>query len=373
MNTAANTVNELFRMAGFETRIAGGAVRDSLLGLKPKDIDLCTNARPDDMMLFSGVEGIEVVPTGLQHGTVTFVVNGEAIEVTTLRIDRETDGRHAQVEFTNDWREDAARRDLTINAMMMSFNGEVHDWFGGEQDLDERCIRFVGDPNRRVQEDFLRILRFFRFGNKFSTVPHWNPLGLEACKRHREGLKDISVERIWSEFSQIVSGPNAIKILFAMESACILKTLDVPINRHALTQWNTTDAVTAMAAMVHSAEAGDELAERWKMSRGESDKLAWLTRNAADSERTAQDMLVNGVAPSWVWASTVMHRRPDVWQAVKDFDVPEFPVRGQDLLDAGMRPGPKVGVAMRDMRERWVESRFTATRDELMEGIQNES
>lgn len=373
MNTAAKTVNELFRLAGYETRIAGGAVRDHLLGIVPKDIDLCTNARPEDMMLFSGVEGVEVIPTGLQHGTVTFVVGGEAIEVTTLRIDRETDGRHATVEFTNDWREDAARRDLTINAMMMSFDGEIHDWFGGEQDLDERCIRFVGDPNKRVQEDFLRILRFFRFGNKFTTAPHWNPLGLMACRRHAEGLRDISVERIWSEFSQIVSGPWANKILFAMEAANVLKVLNVPLDRHALNQFNCADPVTAMAIMVTSPEAGDELAERWRMSRSESDKLAWLTRNAANTERVAQDMLVNGVDPSWVRASTVMHRCPNVWQAVKDFDVPQFPVRGQDLLDAGMKPGPEVGAAMRAMRERWVASRFTATQDELMKGIGNGS
>jgi tRNA nucleotidyltransferase/poly(A) polymerase len=149
--------------------LVGGCVRDALLGKKPKDVDLCTNLSPDAMIALGEKYGVKTVPTGLEHGTVSFLVNGEMYEITTLRVDTETDGRHAKVAFTNDWREDSARRDLSFNSIMMDLNGNIYDYHNGVQDLKNGVTRFVGHADARMQEDYLRILRFFRMRQKISN------------------------------------------------------------------------------------------------------------------------------------------------------------------------------------------------------------
>jgi tRNA nucleotidyltransferase/poly(A) polymerase len=162
-------IGSLFKNEGGEIRLVGGCVRDALLGKKPKDVDLCTNLSPDAMIALGEKYGVKTVPTGLEHGTVSFLVNGEMYEITTLRVDTETDGRHAKVAFTNDWREDSARRDLSFNSIMMDLNGNIYDYHNGVQDLKNGVTRFVGHADARMQEDYLRILRFFRMRQKISN------------------------------------------------------------------------------------------------------------------------------------------------------------------------------------------------------------
>ena len=204
------TLASAFDKQGYDLRIVGGAVRDILLGIKPKDVDISTNATPEQMIELFKDNQIRYIETGLQHGTLTAHLNQQDFEITTLRIDAETDGRHAVVKFTDDWRLDAERRDLTFNAMSLTLDGTLHDYFGGRYDLENRRVRFVGDPMCRIQEDYLRILRYFRFYGRIAVNPdNHNQHTLDVISQCVEGLDRIAVERIWVEMAKILTGNYA--------------------------------------------------------------------------------------------------------------------------------------------------------------------
>ena len=208
------TVAEPFQEHRYDVRIVGGAVRDILLGIKPKDVDLGTNATPEEMIQMFKQHKIHYIETGLQHGTLTAHVNKRDFEVTTLRIDAETDGRHAKVKFTHDWKVDAERRDLTINAMSLGLDGSLYDYFGGREDLFKHRVRFVGDPRLRIQEDYLRILRYFRFYGRIALeAENHDQTTLNVIRECSDGLKKIAVERIWMEVSKILTGNYTPSIL----------------------------------------------------------------------------------------------------------------------------------------------------------------
>jgi poly(A) polymerase len=190
-----------------DARVVGGAVRDALAGHEITDIDLATPRLPEQVMQALQAAGIRAVPTGLDHGTVTAVAGGRGFEITTLRRDVETDGRHARVAFTEDWRADAARRDFTINALSMTRDGAVFDYFDGVADLRAGRLRFVGDPATRIAEDYLRILRFFRFFSRYAVGPA-DPAALAAIRAGVPGLAALSAERVWSELARILSAPD---------------------------------------------------------------------------------------------------------------------------------------------------------------------
>jgi len=211
-----NVLSAMFTKHGYELRIAGGAVRDLLMDKAPADIDFATTATPDQMKTMFEKEEIRMINNqGEKHGTVTARINDkENYEVTTLRIDKVTDGRHAEVEFTTDWQLDANRRDLTINSMFLGLDGQVYDYFNGSDDLIAKKVRFVGDPVQRIQEDYLRILRYFRFYGRISTASddHESET-IEAIKTNVDGMERISGERIWMEWKknikwQILQGFN---------------------------------------------------------------------------------------------------------------------------------------------------------------------
>ncbi|CAA9506925.1 MAG: CCA tRNA nucleotidyltransferase, partial [uncultured Sphingomonadaceae bacterium] len=206
-----------------DTRVVGGAVRDTLLDLSVADVDLATRLTPDAVIARVKGAGLKAVPTGLQHGTITAVIDGRPVEVTTLRRDVETDGRHATVAFTDDWRADASRRDFTINALYADpGSGEVHDYFDGEADIAARRIRFIGDPLRRIAEDHLRILRFFRFHARFGSGPP-DPAGLAACAARANDLMALSRERIADELLKLLALPRPAPTVRIMADAGLLK------------------------------------------------------------------------------------------------------------------------------------------------------
>ena len=230
-------LNQLFTSEGYTLRLVGGVVRDLLLGQDAKDIDLATECNPDEMLRLLEREGIRHIPTGLQHGTITAHMNGIDYEITTLRIDRLTDGRHAVVEYTQDWRLDAERRDLTINAMSLELDGTLHDYYDGQHHLAERKIRFVGNAQTRIKEDYLRILRYFRYSyiciyllisiylfirffGRISKSPDTHDEDTLADIRETAiGLADISVERIWTEIKRILIGnyaPELLKLMYEL-------------------------------------------------------------------------------------------------------------------------------------------------------------
>ncbi|MGN6464543.1 MAG: CCA tRNA nucleotidyltransferase, partial [Rhizobiaceae bacterium] len=209
---------------GEEARIAGGAIRNALLGAAVTDIDIATTTLPEETMKRAKAAGFKAVPTGIEHGTVTVIAGGKPYEVTTLRADVETDGRHARVAFGRDWKADAERRDFTMNALYAKADGTIVDLVGGLADIESRTLRFIGDPEARIREDFLRILRFFRF---FAWYGKGRPdgEGLKACARLKEGLDRLSAERVWSELKKLLSAPDPSRALLWMRQAGVLTTV----------------------------------------------------------------------------------------------------------------------------------------------------
>ena len=233
-------LESLFRSNGYSFRLVGGVVRDLLLEQPAKDIDIATECTPNDMITLFEQNGIRYIPTGLQHGTVTVHLNSTDYEITTLRIDRETDGRHATVDFTKDWRLDALRRDLTINAMSLELDGTLYDYFDGQRHLAERKVAFVGDAHSRIREDYLRcgtgrfvlkrvcimisvycrILRYFRFyGRIVPAAENHDPATLDAIRETAGGLRGVSVERVWVEMGKILTGnhaPHLVRVMYQL-------------------------------------------------------------------------------------------------------------------------------------------------------------
>lgn len=222
------TLINLFAKYGYEMRIAGGAVRDLLTGKMPHDVDFATTATPQDMIEMFEKENVRMINNnGEKHGTVTCRINDkENFEVTTLRVDIRTDGRHAEVEFTKDWIKDAERRDLTINSMFLGFDGTLYDYFGGRKDLIEKRLRFVGTASKRIQEDYLRILRYFRFFGRISDRPDGHEAEtLAAIKDNALGLSGIAGERIWVELKKIATGKHASSLFKVMNDTNVLSTI----------------------------------------------------------------------------------------------------------------------------------------------------
>ncbi|MBV9735644.1 MAG: CCA tRNA nucleotidyltransferase [Acidisphaera sp.] len=350
-------------------RPVGGSVRDALAGRPVADVDLATPQPPQEVMAALARAGLRAVPTGLAHGTVTAVAGGRGFEVTTLRRDVSTDGRHADVAFTDDWQEDAARRDFTFNAMSMTRDGAIYDYFGGVTDLRAGLVRFVGDPATRIAEDFLRILRFFRFHARYGRGAP-DAAALAAIAAGVPGLARLSAERVWSELKRILAAPDPCDAIAMMSRlgvlAAVLPEGADPGRLDALVQAGApADPVLRLAALLDGdAEA---LAARLRLSVEEQRRLVALRRpgapapgmprpgaGLADLRRaladTPKEVLIGrswlaGAGPEWdaLRASLASLARP------------VFPLAGRDALALGFAPGPRVGAALRAVRAWWLE------------------
>jgi tRNA nucleotidyltransferase (CCA-adding enzyme) len=373
INENARTLGAMFTQAGFEIRLVGGAVRDFLRGEEPKDLDFCTDATPDEMLAIAKANGVTFVPTGIQHGTATIVINHEPFEVTTLRIDTDTDGRHADVEFTRSFELDAERRDLTINAMSMDFQGNIFDFFGGREDLESNTVRFVGDAEKRIAEDFLRILRFFRFAARMEASMDRSTLSIIGAMR--EGLDQISRERIWMEMSKLFKARGRVRVFAEMQALGVANQIGLPnINAGSLQFAESAESAVALFFR-DNGEGARKFCNDWKMSGDETAKIVWIAENFWKVNRHGREQVENwlneGKPREWVVDLATLHwddRGPTAGLDfhARDFQTTEFPVKGQDLLDAGMKPGKEMGFRLRALREQWVASRFTLSREELM-------
>jgi poly(A) polymerase len=343
-----------------DARVVGGAVRDALANRPVADIDLATPSPPESVIGALTAAGVKVVATGLIHGTVTAVVNGRGFEVTTLRRDVETDGRHAVVAFTADWRQDASRRDFTINAMSIARDGTVFDYFDGTADLQAGRVRFVGDPASRIAEDYLRILRFFRFYAHFGRVPP-EAATLAALRAGIPGLARLSIERVWNEIRGILAAADPVPAVGLMarldiwakvvpEAAAVSRLGGLP-----------ADPVLRMAAML----TGDPLALalRLKMSNEDRDRLVRLTvtPNAAGSEADLRRLLADH-APADLIDRTWLDGNADARRRLSGMARPVFPLEGRDVVARGVSAGPEVGVLLRDVRRWWMDGGCVADR-----------
>ena len=342
-------------------RLVGGAVRDALMGWPVADVDLATPDPPDAVTRALREAGLKAAPTGLEHGTITAISDHRGFEVTTLRRDVATDGRRAVVAFTDDWREDAARRDFSINAMSMTSDGEVYDYFDGVADLRAGRVRFVGDAVQRIAEDFLRILRFFRFHARYGRGEPDRD-ALVAIAAAVPGLARLSAERVWSELKRILAAPDPRGAITLMQRLGVLDAVlpegtDVDRFARLIARNAPADAILRLAALL----AGDAeaLAERLRFSIAERARLlalrvpvappagaddATLRRFLAD---TPKEILIDRL---WLAGSDASLRA-----RLAAMEAPIFPLHGRDLRAAGLPPGPAVGALLRDLRNWWLE------------------
>jgi poly(A) polymerase len=387
---------------GAELRFVGGCVRDALLGRPIQDIDIATHDPPETVMALLEAAGIRAIPTGIAHGTVTAVVGKAHFEITTLRRDVETDGRHAKVAFTDDWREDAARRDLTINAIFATPEGALYDPFGGLADLRAGRIRFVGDPETRIREDHLRLLRYFRFYAHYGKHPP-DAAALAACRALAPLLSSLSGERIAAESFKLLAAPEPASVLAAMREAGILAhflpeaasgpgietlralvTIEGPIAFEG--GGSGSGSLRRLAALLDPAQGEAQaldLARRWHLSAAERDRLAGLivAEPALEREMTAKErrrLLHRLGAESFrdrvllAWAREVARRGTfdrravEAWRehldAARGWRPVELPVRGQDLLELGLAPGPELGRLLAAVEQWWIDEDFAPDR-----------
>ena len=349
------------------TRYVGGAVRDDLLSLPVNDVDLATRLIPPQVTECLAKARIKAVPTGIEHGTITAVVGGEPIEVTTLRKDVSTDGRRAVVAFTDDWKEDAARRDFTINALSADpISGEIFDYFGGLDDLLDRRVRFIGDPLQRIAEDHLRILRFFRFHARFGRDEP-DAEALTACTERANDLMALSRERIADELLKLLGLPDPSATVAIMVARGILAPVlpeiaaDRLINLRNLVAaeqeaQTTPDALRRLAALLPREPAtADEIGARLRLSNAARKRLACM----ANPELVgAIQALAYRLGTACAADRLLLADRPADAKVVSEWAPPRLPITGGALIKRGLSAGPIVAATMRRIEEEWVKAGF---------------
>ncbi len=333
-------------------RLVGGCVRDGLAGLPGVDIDLATPDPPDRVAAALDAAGIRTVPTGVAHGTITALLDGRSFEITTLRRDVVTDGRHAEVAWTDDWREDAARRDFTFNAMSLSAGGCLHDYFGGAEDLRAGRVRFVGDAAQRVAEDYLRILRFFRFQARYGAGAP-DPAALDAIRHGAPGIARLSPERVWSELKRILQAPDPTASLCLMaETGVLAATIPEGADPAGATSL-PPDAILRTAALL----TGDRraFAARLKLSTAEADRLVALKGPPPAGDDDDLRRQLADTAPDILIGRSLLARQPEQMRdRLRALPRPVFPLEGRDVLALGLPPGPHVGGLLRETRAWWL-------------------
>jgi tRNA nucleotidyltransferase (CCA-adding enzyme) len=370
-------LRESFVKRGFDIRLVGGAVRDFLLGKNPKDIDFCTDATPDEQEAIYKEDNIHHVATGLAHGTWTVVIGKETYEITTLRTETNHDGRHADVAWTRNWIEDLSRRDLTINSMAMTFDGTIIDPFGGEKDLENKRIRFIGDPVERMKEDYLRILRFFRFHARIAGKNGdqlYDKVSVESAQLCAPGLLNISRERVWSEMSKIVSGKVGYYILADLISFNIAQYIDLPVkdNIHNLitAHGNTKEPASLMAAYLGDKESVESLADKWKWSKEEKKQAIYIVEHPNLTLKQAKFKIAVDKDKKYMVAETLrVQNDSEDADELLEWSVPKFPVNGDDLLELGMVPGLAMKTALYDLKSKWGLSNYKMTKDDLLKDL----
>lgn len=377
------------------TRFVGGCIRNALWGLPVADIDMATTLPPEDVQAALKAAKIKTVPTGIAHGTLTAVVSGKPYEITTLRRDVETDGRRAVIAYTEDWLEDAQRRDFTVNALYADAEGQIYDPTGeGLADIEARRFRFVGDADARVREDYLRILRLFRFVAWYGQDAKITKEALTACRENRRGLKALSAERVWSETKKLLSARDPVRAVRIMLQQEILDTL--------LPEASNVDGLVAlvaleareglkpdpllrlMAMMGRDALSASLLAKRLKLSNKEAARIKDWASNAETLShdmperarmqaiyRAGQQVILDRARLRAAGAEVAIESAH--WMVLADLALgwtpPIFPLRGADLIAAGVPKGPSLGKALTALEALWVRSGFSTEKPQLLAAL----
>ncbi|WP_237216415.1 CCA tRNA nucleotidyltransferase [Falsiroseomonas oryziterrae] len=368
------------------SRVVGGPVRDALAGVAVHDVDVAAPMPPEEIARRLSAAGLKVFETGLAHGTLTAVLGGVPVEVTALRRDVATDGRHAEVAWTTDWREDAARRDFTINAMSLDAGGQLWDYFGGREDLEAGRVRFVGDPATRLREDYLRALRFFRFWARYGRGAA-DAAALAAIRAAVPGLAArIAPERIWMELKRLLAAPDPVEALALMRECGLLAAVlpeaggFVPLGR-LVARGAPAEPLLRLAALLPSADPVPALARRLRLSNEEREAL-W--HFAALSVPAALSVSDKSALRAWLAERPKEQAAGELWlaeardgqdraalrDAVGAMERPVFPLLGRDLLELGVAPGPAMGRLLSELRGWWIAGGAGADRDACLREAQ---
>lgn len=390
-------VIEALQAGGGEARLVGGCVRDALLKRPVVDIDIAVTDKPDKVTDLLKRAGVKVIPTGIKHGTVTALIGGRSFQITTLRIDVETDGRHAKVAFTDDWEADAARRDFTINTMSCTLNGDVYDSFGGLDDLGRGRVRFVGIARERIEEDALRILRFFRMNAVYGKPPP-DTEALVACRALAHKLSGLSGERICYEMSRILLGPYPADAVQLMRGERVLEQIlpeagGVGVLRQLSWIESTAikmktvapDFIRRLAVLLAAdGEAAKAVAARLVLSRKQTARLTAIveppfavtpdmdeTSRRRALRRLGPDLFMDIALPSWSAERALAPRQPvertQSWIALLEeaeaHMPPPFPLTGRDVMTLGVPSGPRIGELLSTLEDWWEEGGCRADRE----------
>lgn len=381
-------IRKIFRALGAgSVRFVGGCVRNALLGEEIGDIDLATSLTPQYVTERLGKSGIKSIPTGIQHGTVTAAIKGKGCEITTLRIDKKTDGRHAHVEFSTDWLEDARRRDFTINTLYADLDGRIYDPLGcGLSDIKKRQVKFVGDADTRIREDYLRILRFVRFSARYGRGK-FDKAGLEACYRNKRGLRTLSKERITQELTRIVTGVGAVhgvEMLFSSNllGAFFSRDFDISSFKKLLSvQSCSGDAlvVTRLALMCGASASGlKRITNLLILNCFEKKLFSWFVSKKINTIRIdladVREMTLNDGLDytlsllDLLYALGRLTRREHQAFATLGClsEFPAFPVSGHDLMRLGLE-GETIGFELGRLKRLWIEADFSLSRQQLLD------
>lgn len=373
-----------FLTKGFDIRFVGGCVRDILWNKNPKDIDLCTNANPDQQIEIYKEFDVRYVETGLQHGTITVILNHIPYEITSLRIDTECDGRHATVQYVTDWIADLSRRDFTINAMSIDFDGNLIDPFDGYKDLQNGIVRFVGNPVDRITEDYLRILRWFRFMGRMGPYDPTNEINVKTSEiiadlgKKGSPAEKLSRERIWTEIKKIVVGPNGIDMIELIHYLKISSTFGLPESTTSMTaiaqriSTSVENPITLLVFLYSFRMA--ETAIQFKASGAEIALCKWLIK-AWTCDPITEPMYylaVDKIPIEWV-VEFMKIAEYDGFQiaVIEGSEIPIFPITGEDLIDIGIPQNKNFGVIMNKLKKNWAKNNYASTSAELLDEARN--
>ncbi|XP_077181344.1 CCA tRNA nucleotidyltransferase 1, mitochondrial [Paroedura picta] len=388
------SVAELFDNANYELRIAGGAVRDLLNGMTPQDVDFATTATPTQMKELFQSAGVRMINNrGEKHGTITARLHEQNFEITTLRIDLITDGRHAEVEFTTDWEKDAERRDLTVNSMFLGLDGMLYDYFNGYEDLRKRKVKFVGYADQRIKEDYLRILRYFRFYGRIAEKPgDHDSKTLEAIRENAKGLAGISGERIWMELKKILTGNHVSHLIWLMYELEVAGYLGLPVNG-SIKESDTVcknvqnlfpKPMTVLTSLFKVPDDVLRLDLRLKISKEEKNLGLFLLKHknflvkasdAAEPLKLYKDYVLDSREPDAVSKICELLKyqgEEDLLKEMQNWSIPTFPVSGHDLRKIGISSGKEIGIHLQQLRDQWKKSGYQMEKEDLLSYVKIE-
>ncbi|MGH0001450.1 CCA tRNA nucleotidyltransferase [Pseudovibrio ascidiaceicola] len=386
-SAAVQRAFDVLEQDGDVARAVGGTVRNSLLGEVVDDVDIACTALPDVVLARAEAAGVRAIPTGVDHGTVTLVIDRQPIEVTCLREDVETHGRHATVKFGRDWTKDAERRDFTINALYVDRHGELFDPLGGLEDCLNRHLRFIGDARARIREDYLRILRFFRF---FATYGQGeiNADGYAACVELKDGLSHLSKERITKEVLRTLSAPRALDSLLLMEQGGILQLIlgdEAASSRLArLLDLEDLPEAARQPVLRLGGVAGPQVAELLRLSNAQKKQIevaadiAEVLHSRGQSKQELKallvahgtDAVVDGVLTAWM--NDVVQNEAELRELLafaQNWEIPSFPLTGKMMIAGGIPAGPDMGKAMRLAQQVWADADYQQSAERLLEQV----